>query len=290
MYIKHYEYIKATINCGDHLEIDNINRVDFTTKQYLNLINQITLSKPTAVLYAGGFNIHQSESRDIVSVNSRYVGTVTYTKPSIIIKESTAYSMHQWIGEMENNELVVYANINSNTCASSMHSIYEAQRLLNDGVCEEVIIIAEERTSFNTLRIFKEHGIPITVADGIAIIVLSNTVTPLEVTDTKWAYRYDRNPFNTTVEGYALVSTPCDVVKPHGTRTASNNAAEEELVRGKEVLYYKDEVGHAQGVSAVLELCMAIDDVRVQTSVLCVASGLGGFYGSCVLHKNGKAQ
>jgi len=285
MFIKQYDYITANVDAVDHLEIEGINREDFTTSQFMKKFPTITLTKPTAVLYAGGFGIHQSESRDLTSTNPRYVGTVSYNKSSRVIKESTAYSMHQWIGNMKNNELVVYANINSNTCASSMHSIYEAQKLLDEGVCEEVIVIAEERTSFNTIRIFKEHGIDVMPSDGIAIVRFSKDKSSLEVTDTKWAYSYNRNPFHTSIDGYALVDSECGTVKPHGTNTVSNNAAEASIISGREVVYYKKDVGHSQGVSALLELCMAIDDDSIKDDVLCVASGLGNFYGSCILHK-----
>jgi len=240
------------------------------------------------VLYAGGFNIHQSESRDVSSVNPRHIGSVNYQPTSMVIKESTAYSLHQWIGAMEHNELVVYASINSNTCASSMFSLYEAERLLKEGVCEEVIIIAEERTSFNTLRIFKEHRVPLVCGDGFAMLRLTLEPTPYEIKETKWFYSYERNPFQTTGKAYIHVDTdePVDNIKPHGTRTPSNNLAEEELVKDRNAIYYKDITGHTQGVSAILEICMLIEDLDVQGKTLCVASGLGGFYGSCILHKH----
>jgi len=285
MYVLDYKYIAPTERYADHVEVKDLSRDGYTTSQFMDRIGEIVLVKSTAVLYAGGFNIHQAESRDCSGINSRYKGTVDLYKSGLVIKESTAYSMHQWIGNMVKNELVVYANINSNTCASSMYCLYEAERLLRDGVCEEVIIIAEERTSFNTLRIFKEHNIPLVVGDGFAMIRLSNEVTELKVTDTKWAYEYNRNPFGTTQSGYAKVDGGCDVIKPHGTGTDNNNKAEEQMVFGRKTVYYKPEIGHTQGVSALLELCMAIDDDNVQGDVLCVASGLGNFYGSCILKK-----
>ena len=287
MYIKDYKYLTPTIACGDHNEVEGINREGYTTRQYLDKIKAPVLTKRTAVLYAGGFNIHQSESRDVSTVNTRHVGSVPFQKTSMVIKEATAYSLHQWIGAMEHNELVVYANINGNTCASSMHSLYEAERILKDGIADEVIVIAEERTSFNTLRIFNEHRVPLVCGDGFAMLVLTNDKTVNEIVDTKWFYSYDRNPFQTTGRAYLQVDTTkaIDNIKPHGTRTPSNNKAEEDLVKDRNAIYYKDITGHTQGVSAILEICMLIDDNEVAGSTLCVASGLGGFYGSCILHK-----
>ena len=42
-----------------------------------------------------------------------------------------------------------------------------------------------------------------------------------------------------------------------------------------------------QGASALVEICMLLDDENVSSDepILCVASGMGGFYGSCVLYK-----
>jgi 3-oxoacyl-(acyl-carrier-protein) synthase len=288
MFIKDYSYLKATEHYEDRIAIPELTREGYATKEFMSLIDAPKLTKRTAVLFVGGFGIHQSESRRVTTTNPRHVGSVDYQPTSLITKEGTAYSMHQWIGAMENNHLVVHASINTNTCASAMHSIYEAEQLLKSGVAEEVIVIAEERTSFNTLRIFKEHRIPLTCSDGFAMVTFTMEPSKLEVTDTKWFYSYDRNPFKTTTEAYAIVDTdkPIDQVKPHGTRTPINDVAETELVKDRKAIYYKDLVGHSQGTSALLELCMLAEDADVSGSTLCVASGFGGFYGSCILHKH----
>jgi len=288
MYIKDFKYLVPTIDKGDHIEIEGITREGYTTHEYLARIKAPVLIKRTAVLYAGGFNTHQSESRNVDTVNPRNRGSVNYQPTSMVIKESTAYSLHKWIGEMEHNELVVYANINSNTCASSIHSIYEAERLLKDGIVEEVIIIAEERTSFDTLRIFKEHRIPLVCGDAFAMVTLTMEPTPYEITNSQWYYSYNRNPFQTTSKAYMEVDTAKEVdnIKPHGTGTPSNTEAEQGLLKDRNPIYYKNSTGHTQGVSALLEICMTLDDTSITGSTLCVASGLGGFYGSCILHKH----
>lgn len=283
MFIRDYFYLKPTIDCGDHIEIEGINREDYATPQFIEKAPKIVLDRPTAVLVAGGVGIHQSESRDVNSVKDRYIGSVPFNKSTRLVKEISAYSLHKWIGEMENNQFVEYANVNHNTCSSSMYSLYEAERLLSSGQVDEVIIIAEERTSFNTIRIFKEHGIPLIVSDGFAIVRLWKD-GGLEITDTKWTYEWNRNPFGVTESGYLKVDGEADKVKPHGTGTNNNDSAEKVLFRGREVINYKKDIGHSQGASALLELCMLADS-EVEGDILCVASGLGNFYGSCVLHK-----
>ena len=280
MFVRDYTYKYATVDCGDHIEIEGVKRDSYISDEFAH---SITLDRPTAILYSGGFNIHQSESRDLTGTKDRARGSVDYNPSTLVIKESTVYAMHKWIGSMENNHFVKYANINSNTCASSMFSLYEAERLL-DGTVDEVIIIAEERTSFNTIRIFKEHGIDVKPADGFVVVRLTNDATGIKITDTKWEYEYNRNPFGATQSGYSKVDSECKVIKPHGTMTPNNDNAEKVLLEGREVVNLKKNIGHSQGVSALLEVCMMIDSEY--NNILCVASGLGGFYGSCMVHKH----
>jgi len=287
MFILDYEYIKATNDLGDHLEVPGVTREDTITNCFLPNVSEIVLTQRTAVLYAGGFSIHQSETRDLPPTDYRYNGSISAGKSSMVIKESTVNSLHKWIGSMVNNELVNYATINSNTCASAMFSLFEAEMLLKSQMCDEVIIIAEERTSANTLRIFKEHRIDITCSDGFAVIRLTRDKGTHEIVNTKWSYSYNTNPFRTTKEGYSAIdTTEVDNINPHGTGTESNNLAEADLLEGRNVLAYKKDIGHSQGVSGLLELCMTIEDPKAIGDTLCVASGLGGFYGSCILRKH----
>ena len=286
MHIRDYYYIKPTIDCGDHMEIDGINREDYAVSQFIDRAPKIVLDKKTAVLYAPGTGISQSESRDPTKVNSRYVGSVPLCDGGMLIKELTSYHLHKWIGSMENNELVIFASINNNACASSMYALYEAERLLRDNEVEEVIIISDERSSFNTVRIFKEHGIPLIVGDALAIVRLVKEGLGSQVVETKWSYEWNRNPFGVTKTGYLNVDNKADVVKTHGTGTTNNSEAEQILEKGRQVIKYKHEIGHTQGASALLELCMLLDDKSVEGRILCVAAGLGNVYGSCILDKN----
>ena len=284
MRIRDYYYIKPTIDKGDHYEIDGVSRDDYATSQFIELSKEIILDKKTAVLYSSGAGLSQSETRDSTKINERYIGSVPYYTSSTLIKELSAYSIHKWIGSMTNNEFVVHASVNANTCASSMYSLWEAERLLQDGTVDEVIIIAEERTSFNTIRIFKEHAIPLVVGDALAIVRLMRDGDGAEIVDTKWAYSYNRNPFCTTQYGYSLIDDDTDVVKLHGTGT-DNNTEAEKVFENRPTVCYKPDIGHTQGASALLELCMMLDDERYCGRILCVASGLGNWYGSCVLIK-----
>jgi hypothetical protein len=256
----------------------------YMTAQYISMLEDYIASlkltgKKCAVLYAGGVLLAASEGR-----NTRKSGVKLrrkQLKSTLAIKEVSAYSMHKYIGMIEGNENVCYANINGNTCASSMYSLYEAEQLLKADF-DEVVIIAEEKTSYNTLRVFSESRIDLQVGEGVAIIHLAKNGT--DITDCKWSYEYNRNPFLVTEEGYSTVATEAEYINPHGTGTTTNESAEASLREGKEELRYKEDIGHTQGLSGLIEVCMVLDE-NIKGDVLCVSSGLGGFYGSCVVHK-----
>jgi len=291
MYIKSYEYITSDKFVEDHMEISGVSRSDYVTKKYISMLQMPKVDKPTGLLFTGGFSVHQGEGRRSEDTPTYARGSIELQKSSFRSREGTSFSVYSWAKEIDGGENIVYANINSNACASSMHCVYEAEILLNSGVCDEVVVIAEERTNFNTLRLFKEHRVPIVCGDGVAVVVFSkegNDSMP-QVHDTKWRFKLGSNPSSTSVEGYRLVDTDkkIDYVNPHGTGTKTNDAAEVEIVDGRRALYYKKGIGHTQGVSAIIELCMVLDDNNVDkgSTTLCVASGFGGFYGSCILRK-----
>lgn len=260
--------------------VEALSRQGYMTPQYISMMEEyilsITLTGKCAFLYAGGAVVTASEARNVSK-------TTEYREPikesSMVIKELAAYSMHKWIGMLNDRDKIKYANINANTCASSMHSLYEAEQLLNNGY-DEVVIVAEEKTAYNTLRIFDEHTIDLKIGEGCVVIHLGKGA---DISDCKWGYEYNRNPFGVTGTGYAEVMSECDYVNPHGTGTPNNETAEK-VYGDTPQLRYKEIYGHTQGVSGLLEVCLVLDE-KVSGNVLCVASGLGGFYGSCIVSK-----
>jgi hypothetical protein len=284
MYIKEYYYGKPTVKEVDYNAIPSISRDGFATSEFMKLVPKIALTRPTAVLYAGGAVSQSSENRVPSKNSTKFSGSINPPQTKMQIMELAAYALHKWVGSMINNHYVVYANVNGNTCASSMHSIYEAFNLIKDGVVEEVIIIAEERINSATLRTFNENNINISLSDGFAFMRLSKEGEGYKIIDSKWSYLYNRNPFGVSEEGYNRVYFGnTDTVKVHGTGTSINDTAESFI--DKPIINYKKDLGHTLGASALVELCMLLDDNNVKGSVECLASGLGGFYGSCVLIK-----
>ena len=266
-----------------YLANPEIDTEGYMTAQYMTMLEDylgsIKLTGKCAVLYAGGVLLSASEARNTKKKSVKLRRKAL--KSTLAIKEVAAYSMHKYIGMIEGRENVAYASINGNTCASGMYSLYEASKLFDDGF-DEVVIIAEEKTSYNTLRVFQESRIDLKVGEGVAIMHLTKDGN--SISDCKWAYEYNRNPFMVTEEGYREVDSPSDYVKPHGTGTVTNEEAEKAAFGDRPQIRYKEEIGHTQGLSGLLEVCRVLDEGLADKDVLCVASGLGGFYGSCVVH------
>lgn len=283
MTISNYLYKVGKNKKEDRVELLE-DRVSHMTNDYVkmfkNEISQIKLYGKVGVLYAAGASLHQGESR---AYKGNYTNTLKIQQSGPVVKELTAYMLHKYIGLLNKNNNVVYANINSNTCASSLHSVWEAKQLLDNGILDHAIIIAEEKTSFNTIRIFHEHNIAVKPGEGFALLVVSKQGNGPKLLDAKWEYNYNRNPFLVDVKGYQKVAMEADLVKGHQTGTEQNDSAEKEVFG--EVIGYKNEIGHCQGASGLVELCLLLDDNKINGRVLCVASGLGGFYGSCLVEK-----
>ena len=284
MKIENYLYRYGTEQLVDRIAIPEIDNTEYMTCQYIDMLYdelaEIKAEGKVALLYVGGVAMHNAETSEGFS---KFRCSVEAAPIGPVIKRISAYMMHQYAGILVKNNNIVYANINGNTCAGSIYALYEAEMLLTSGKVDSVIIIAEEKTSKDTLRIFKEHNIDLEVGEGFALVVLSNRKDGMQITDTKWEYEYDRNPFKVTEAGYNKVYTACDIVKGHKTGTEQNDSAE--IAAFGEVIGYKDKIGHCQGASGLIELCMMIDDNNIKGKALGVASGLGNFYGSYILHK-----
>lgn len=284
MKVSNYTYTIGDTKYADRIGIASLNRQDYMTPQYIEMhydwLTGLKLEGRTALLYVGGAGLHNAENR---RANEEFHSTVEVMNSGLVIKSLQAYMLHKYAGVLSKNNNITYANVSSNTCASSLYSIYEAEGLLLRDVVDNVVVIAEEKTSNDTIRIFHEHNIPLTVGEGFAAVVLTNETDGLQISQTKWEYEYARNPFSVTQSGYSKVASECDVVKGHKTGTVVNDEAER-LVFG-DTVGYKDKIGHCQGASGLIELCMTIEDTALAGKVLCVASGLGGYYGSCVLSK-----
>jgi len=287
MKVTNYFYRYATEEHSDRVAIPELLREDYMNPQYFELfskeLSEISLEGAVGIIYSSGASIHQAENR--ICLKENYTNSLKSALPSpLVAKSMVSHMMHKYINYFTRNGIDIQAaDIVSNTCASSLYGVVKAAEMLAQ--VDHVIVITEEKTSFDTIRIFDEHRIKVKASDGFALAVFSNEGAGPEISNCKTSFTYNRNPFLATSEGYKKVYTPCDTVKVHGTGTEMNTLAEEEAFAGHRLVEYKSKIGHSQGSSGLLELCMAIDDGSICEDVLCVASGFGGFYASCLLHK-----
>ena len=291
MYLKSYKVITGDLldSSTKSKTISSLNRDNYMTVEYHKLVKEHIESVSgwgkSALLYAGGPVNHHSDGRNVKGL----------AKPgTIAIKSQAGMSLFN-VAKSFTSVDFEYASINGNTCASSMHSVYEAYKLIHEEDYDTVVVYAADMVEDTQLLLFKQLDIDLVCGDGIAILEFSkNSCDGVEVEDVAWIWNNDPSPMTVTKEGYLKVlhKLKCDsatFVKPHGTRTGRNDIAENEALAEyydviPEMLYYKDEIGHTQGASSAVELGMFADSELVGRCIM-LASGLGGFYGGCVVNK-----
>lgn len=284
MVLTQYFYKYSTEQHKDRVSIPELNRAGYMTPQYMSMfkeeLNSIKLEGTVGFIYSAGASIHQAELRFCNKPD--YTNTLSGVHDGpMVIKSLVAYMTHKYVSMfVKNGNTVIDTEIVSNTCASSMYAVGLAKKWLER--MDHVIVLTEDKTSFDTIRIFDEHRIDVKASDGFACAVFSKEGSGVKITDCKRGFQYSTNPFYTGVEGYSMVDTKSvDAVKVHGTGTAINDVAEEAVYGDRPMIKYKDKIGHSQGSSGLLEMLMAIDDYPEYNTMLCVASGLGGYYASC---------
>lgn len=277
MQIIDYQYLTGTNADKGYVAITELVRNKPATPQFIELMDlKIELTEPTAFVYIAGTQIDQSES----GLNK---GTGTYFPA---LKSATTYVAHQWASTFKNIELLTCMEIVNGTCASAIHAIYRAHEIIMDPLnpAKHVIIIGHERTTQETIRLFKELGIKVICGDGFVYMKLDMGFV---ISKPRWCWAYNENPFMFTRETLDKLIPDYKVgyVKLHGSGTPSNDEAERGLELLATPLRYKSAIGHTQGISALLETCLILDDPTIRGRIIVVANGLGGYYGSFTLTK-----
>ena len=276
MFIEKYIWLAGDIS---------IDRTKYMTQEYGKHMKEFAESiegKNVALLYAAGPAIHHSDSRNFPCNNFGYVVAKSQVGLNIIN-----------VAKMFKNVEFEFANINANTCASSMYCLYEAKQLLK--IYDKVIVVAMEMTEPSQVLLFEQLGVEIVCGDGLGIVVLNKTHGVAKIEEVSWKWNNDRSPMSVSKEGYVKVLNELNldrvnVVKPHGTGTSRNDEAENEALvemglGDVETKLYKKDIGHTQGASTIVELGMLLDEVTTGTKALVLASGMGGFYGGCTIWK-----
>lgn len=276
MYIEKYTWLAGNIE---------LDRNKYMTQEYSKYVKEFAESiegSNSALLYAAGPAIHHSDSRNFGCSLTGHV----------VVKSQIGMNVMN-VAKMFKNVEFEYVSVNANTCASSMHCLYEAKQLLEK--YDKVIVVAMEMTEASQVLLFEQLGVEVVCGDGLAVVVLNKTDGLARVDDVSWKWNNDRSPMSVSKEGYLKVLKELDlrevsVVKPHGTGTSRNDEAETEALAevgldGVETKMYKRDVGHTQGASTAVELGMLLDEMVSGTKAVLLASGMGGFYGGCTMWK-----
>lgn len=277
MQILDYKCIAGTELRERYVAIPELHRTKPAAAQFIRLAElDIKLSKPAAFLFIDGFSMSPSETNYTTS-EARYTP---------VIKTGAAMVAHQWIHTFEGKEWLKHVDVLSGTCAAGIQAMYRAQLLLNSGI-QDVIVIGSERTTADTMRLFKELHIPVTCGDGFIYMRLGYEDGKPDVGSITWKFVYNQNPFEFTREQLDMLipTQPMDYVKLHDTGTEINTVAEAGLAAIAKPISYKSKIGHTQGISALLETGLVLDDDSIMGKILVTANGLGGYHGAFTLTK-----
>lgn len=283
MYLSSY-IVKTGVKINDRviLDVDRSKYLANSLGVYLSdWMKTLSVGDKVAVLYAAGPAIHHSDSRNIQN---------TVRNGTIVIKSQIGYSIFELLREVPYD--IEYVSGNTNTCASSMYSLYEAYGLLKQGFTD-VIVLTMEMVEETQELLFKQLGINLLCGDGVAGLHFSNNPSDICISEVTWKWNKDVSPMSVSSNGYHKVLADldvhdCDVVKLHGSGTERNTieelAAVYEILPNVKTISYKESIGHTQGASTAIEMCLLTDDTSWKKAVM-LASGLGGFYGGCVIRR-----
>lgn len=275
-------YVEKYIWLAGKIELDRSKYMTQELGKYLKEFAEGVTGKNVALLYAAGPIIHHSDSRNFECNNS-----------GVVVAKSQVGLNVMSVAKMFKNVEFEFVSVNGNTCASSMYSLYEAQRLLEE--YDKVIVVAMEMTEASQILMFEQLGVDVVCGDGLGVLVLNSSSGIARIDEVVWKWNNDRSPMSVSKEGYLkvlneLALNDIDIIKPHGTGTNRNDEAENEAIDEIGLGHatkkmYKREIGHTQGASTAIELGMLLDEMSSGTKGLVLASGMGGFYGGCTVWK-----
>lgn len=285
MKIASYHYITGSVLTDLGMEIPNIDRDTVSyiaykkyTNEYTSGIEPLGAGKKALIVVGGPMSTH-SDVRNVLH---------TAKDSAIAVKMIGGYGAYN-IARMFSKFNFDFIDIDAMTCASGSSAIHKARKLFQEGYTD-VILYAVDIIEETQLLLFKQLGIDLLCGDGVGILHLS-TEGRYSITDTSFCYNCDSSPMSVSSDGYSKVVSSLDIdgvdlVKTHGSGTDRNTMEEMKSLDniGCKKIGYKQEIGHTQGASGIIELCMMLDREEF-TKALVLASGLGGFYGGCIVSK-----
>lgn len=285
MKINSYFYKIADSKSNLGMIIDEINRDQVTYQSYSKITNSycsntvpLSNGKQALIVVGGPMSTH-SDVRNVLN---------TAKDSAIAVKMIGGYGAYN-IARMFKHFNFDLIEIDAMTCASGISAIHKAYSLFNSGYTD-IIVYASDIIEETQLLLFKQLGVDLICGDGVGIIHLTSS-GDYSIFDTSFCWNKDSSPMSVSKEGYCKVASSLkaegvDLVKMHGSGTSRNTEMEIEAIKDFDCrkIEYKSEIGHTQGASSIVEICMMLDREEF-TKSLVLASGLGGFYGGCIITK-----
>ena len=285
MKIASYHYVTGSVLTDLGIEIPNIDRDTVSymaykkyTNEYVSKIEPLGSGKKALIVVGGPMSTH-SDVRNVLH---------TAKDSAIAVKMIGGYGAYN-IARMFRKFNFDFIDIDAMTCASGLSAIHKARKLFQEGYTD-VVLYAVDIIEETQLLLFKQLGIDLLCGDGVGILHLS-TEGEYIIADTTFCYNQDSSPMSVSCEGYSKVvnsldTSGVDLIKTHGSGTDRNTLEEMKAIEDLDCkkIGYKQEIGHAQGASSVVEICILLDREKF-TKSLVLASGLGGFYGGCIISK-----
>ena len=285
MKINSYFYKIADSKSNLGMIIDGIDRDQVTyqayskiTNNYCSNVTSIGEGKQALIVVGGPMSTH-SDVRNVLG---------TSKDSSIAVKMIGGYGAYN-IARMFKHFTFDLIEIDAMTCASGVSAVHKACNLFKSGYTD-IIVYASDVIEETQLLLFKQLGVDLTCGDGVGILHLTS-VGDFSVLDTSFCWNKDSSPMSVSKEGYckgvsSLNTDGGDLVKMHGSGTSRNTEMELEAIKDFDCkkVEYKSEIGHTQGASSIVEICIMLDREEF-TKALVLASGLGGFYGGCIISK-----
>lgn len=285
MFLNSY-YYKYGVADGDSVLVEGVDRDALTYLSYKKYTDEYTstvkpLGSTQALIIIGGPMAQHSDMRNIENTSRDF---------GLAIKTMIGTSLYQ-IARMFKNFKFQYATVDAHTCVSGLSAVHTARKLIEDGYTD-VIVYGAELVEESLKLLFRQLGIELVCGDGVICMHFSSNKSNILISDSEFLWNMDTSPMSVSKEGYDRIlecfDKNVDLVKTHGSGTARNTLVENEAVKDAlgdiKIVAYKDEIGHTQGVSGAIELCMMIDREEFNKAIV-LASGLGGFYAGCVVER-----
>lgn len=285
MKINSYYYKVGDTKTDLGIEISGISRDVVSYMAYSKYTNEYMQNvKPCgdkqALIVVGGPMSTHSDVRNVLD---------TAKSSGIAVKMIGGYGAYN-IARMFKNFMFEFVDIDAMTCASGLSAIHKAKQLFSVGYTD-VIVYAVDIIEETQLLLFKQIGVDLLCGDGIGILHLS-VDGMYDIVDTTFCYNRDTSPMSVSSEGYKKVldnlnTEEVDLIKTHGSGTDRNTIEEISAIEhiACRKVEYKSEIGHTQGASSIVEICMMLDREEFNKALV-LASGLGGFYGGCVIRRD----